>query len=905
MKKFFLFLGIVFSLLLLAIIILPMVFEDDIRKAVDKTIDESLNATVYYNPDALSLSLIKSFPDITVSIEDFGIVGIEEFSEDTLVSVNKFEVTVDLMSILTGGQIMVEEILLNRPKIFVLILENGKTNYAIAKESDNAKEERAEDDDVSSKENSISIGIERWAIEDGSIIYLDQSTKFYTSLLGLNHEGTGDFTSSEFDIITNTSITSSSLGYEGVEYVSDKRIKADVMLNLNSSEMQYTFKKTKIAINDFAVQIEGFLSVLDEDIDMDITFAGNDINLKSILSLIPGVYQEYLDGLAASGEINLDGLVKGTYNKTSMPKVSAGLSISNGTIAYSEYDIPMEQINIETNFDYPSSDLSETSFNVNKFSMLVDGEKLSAYLKFKNLENYTWDLGINGSVDLEKMTKIMPMEGMTIKGKINADLKSSGQMSVVEAEQYGQLPTSGNLKINGFYFESVDIPQGFGISEANISFNPSEITLSQFNATSGSSDFNLTGNVKNYLGYALKEELLAGSLSLSSDLINLNEFIPESGSEEAESDTDTSSLEVISIPENIDFAFSSSIQKIIFTNLNIKNFYGSVLVKDGTILLNKNSFNMLDGDFELSGSYITKNLVEPKYDFGFKIKDLSIANAFESFSTIQQYIPIAKQVTGKFSTDFNVNGFLGNDMMPITDKINLVGLVNVAQATLSEGEFILKLNTIAAFKSNATSEKNISIKDILIKTEIKDGHLFVEPFDLNVKGQRATLGGSNTLDGKLNYSMLIKEIPTGAIGNTLNSAMSSLTGGKKLISDKIDIDIGIEGTYDNIQIKLLNTSSSGSSGSSSAVAAFKEQMTSKVDQEKEKAEVKLAQEKAKAEEKAKAAADSKRAALESKKKAKQDSINNVIEAQKKKAREAAKNKVKKLFKRGGSNELKT
>ncbi|MEM0941880.1 MAG: AsmA-like C-terminal region-containing protein [Bacteroidota bacterium] len=901
MKKFFVFLGVVFSLLLLTILILPVVFKDDIRQAVDKTIHESLNAKVYYNPDALGLSLIKSFPDITVSIEDFGIVGVEEFSEDTLVSVSKFEVTVDLMSILAGGQIMVEEILLNRPKIFVLILENGKANYNITKESDKAKEERAEDGDVSSEETSVSIGIERWVIKNGSVIYLDQSTNFYTSLLGLNHEGTGNFTLNEFDLITSTYIESASLGHQGVEYISNKRVEADVTLGMNLSEMQFAFKKTTIAMNDFAIQVNGFLSMPDKDINMDINFAGNDLNLRSIISLVPGVYQEYLDGLTASGEINFDGLVKGSFSKTSMPKVAANLSISDGSITYSEYDIPMEQINIETTFDYPSSDLSKTSFNVNRFSMVVDGEKLLAYLKFKNLENYTWDLGIDGNVDLEKITKIIPTEGITIKGKINASLKSSGQMSVVEAEEYEKLPASGSLKINEFYFESTDIPQGFSISEANMYFDPGEITLSQFDATYGSSDFRLTGSVKNYLGYALKEELLVGSLSLSSNLIDLNEFIPGSEPEEVERNIDTSSLEVIRIPENIDFTFSSSIQNIAFTNLNIKNFYGSVTIKDGAILLNENSFNMLDGDFELSGSYTTKNLVEPKYGFGLKVKDLSIANAFESFSTIQQYIPIAKQVSGKFSTDFNVTGLLGNNMMPIMDKINLVGLVNVAHASLSGGEFISKLNTIAAFKSNSNSEKNISIKDVLIKTEIKDGHLFVEPFDLNVKGQQATFGGSNTLDGKLNYSMLIKEIPTGAIGNALNSATSSLTGGKKLISDKIDIDIGIEGTYDDIQIKLIKTSLSSSKGSSSAVTAFKEQITSKVDEEKEKAEAKLAEEKAKAEAKTKSAADSARTALESKKKVTQDSINAVIEAQKKKAKEVAKNKVKKLFKRGGGS----
>ena len=900
MKKLFIILGFILVVLVASIIVLPIVFKDDIRQAIDQTMDESLNAKVYYDTDAFGISLISNFPDLTVSLGDFGIIGAEEFAEDTLVSVDNFEITIDLMSAIKGEQIKIEEILLNQPRIFVLVLPDGSANYDIAKESDEAAEESSEEQlatESSEESSEISIAIERWAITEGQLVYMDQSMNFYTSLFGLNHEGSGDFTLDIFDLSTKTTIDAVSLGFEDVEYVSDKRFEADVTLNMNLPEMTFIFKENRIAINEFAMGADGFLSMAGDDIEMDIRFGGNEISIKSILSLIPGVYQEYLNDVTASGEINFGGTVKGVYNETSMPQVAANLSIKNGNISYSEFNIPMEEIDIETNFNYPSSDLTQTSFNINNFSMLVDGEKLSAFLKFKNLENYNWNFGFEGNADLEKITKIIPLEEMVLRGKINAALKSSGQMSLIEAEQYNKLPTSGSIDVADFYFESPDLPQGFGISQANLTFNPSNIGLNNFDATTGNSDFSLKGSIGNYLGFALNEELLTGSLNLKSSILDLNEFMTEETIAEEETVEDTTTLEVIKVPENIDFSFVSEIASIQLMDLEMKDFEGRVLVRDGAIILDQNSFRMLDGTFQLSGSYDTKNLEEPKYDLGFKVKDLSIAGAFSSFSTIQQYVPIAEQVTGKLSTDFNVNGLLGSDMMPLLDKVNLAGLVNVAQASLSKGEFVTKLNSIAAFKGGSDSNESgsISIKDVLIKTEIKDGHLFVEPFNLNVKGQKATIGGSNTLDGKLDYSMLIKEIPTGMVGSTLNSAVSSLTGGKNIISDQIDIDLGIGGTYDDVQIKLLSSSASGAS--SGAATAFKEQITSKVDDEKAKAEAKLAAEKARAEARAKAAADSTKAALNAQKKAVQDSVNAAAEAAKKKAADNAKNKVKKLFKK--------
>lgn len=848
MKKFLIIIGVVFALVITAIVVLPIIFKDDIRQAMDDGMSENLNAKVYYDIDGFSLSLIKNFPDITVSMRDFGVVGVGTFEKDTLVSVGNFLVTVDLMSAISGHQIIVKEILLDAPKILVLVLPDGTANYDIAKESTEESSDAVEETE-SSESGDISVGIEKWSIKSGEVVYSDQSMNFYTSIKGLNHEGSGDFTLDVFDLTTKTTVDTVSLGFEDVEYISNKQLDLDVTLNMNLSEMKFTFKENRFAVNQFAIEADGFVSMPGDDINMDITFGGKDISLTSILSIIPGVYQEYLDGVDASGTIGFDGYVKGTFNDTSMPQVAASLSVENGRISYADFNIPIENLNIKSNFNYPSADLSETSFNIDNFSMLVDGESVAAYLKFKNLENYQWDFGFEGNADLEKITKIVPLEGVTLAGKINAKLNTAGQMADVEAERYDKLPTSGSLTISEFLFQSEDLPQGFRISRANLSFNPAEINLSEFSAKSGNSDFSLKGKVSNYLGFALSEnEMLVGRLDFNSTLIDINEFMPEESMEE-EVDTSSAPLEVIKIPENIDFTLASSIDEIAYSNMPITNFKGQVLVRDGSIILNENSFNMLDGTFELTGSYVTKDLETPKYDLGFKVKDLSIARAFTTFETIQSYVPIAKQVSGKFSTEFNVNGLLGSDMMPIMDKVYLQGIVNVAQAALEKGDFMQKLSSVASLKKAADSEASnkISVKDVAIATEIKDGKLYVEPFELSVNGQKAVVGGNNSLDGKLDYSMLLKDVPTGIVGNALNSALSSLTGGKKLVADKINLNLGIGGTYDDVSVKLLGTSNAD--GSSSGASDFKKDLTAKVDDQKKKAEAELAKKKAELEEK--------------------------------------------------------
>ncbi|MEP5613266.1 MAG: AsmA-like C-terminal region-containing protein [Cyclobacteriaceae bacterium] len=915
MKKVLIILGIVFALLVVAVVTIPIIFKDDIQQALDEAMDENLNAKVFYDTDQFTLSLISNFPDFTVGLGDFGIVGIEQFAEDTLVSVGKFQITVDIMSAISGDQIKIVEVLLEEPKITVLVFPDGTANYDIAKptteeEVTESAEEPIDERDAAAQ-GDISIGVEKWAITNGQLIYLDQSMNLTATILGLNHEGSGDFTLDVFDMQTVTSIASVSLAFEGEEFIANKTFEADLNLNMDLAQMKFKFLENRIAVNNFAMVADGFVNMPGEDIEMDITFGGNNIDLKSILSLIPGSYQEYLDGVTASGTIGFDGYVKGIFNETSMPQVAANLSVENGGISYAEYPIPIEDLDIQTSFNYPSADLSQTSFNIDKFHMLVDGEEFSSYLKFKNLDNFNWDFGFDGNADLEKITKIIPLEGIELKGKINAKLNSAGQMSDVEAERYDQLPTSGSMDISNFLFISEDLPQGFGISTATLSFNPAEINLSEFTATLGNSDLSLTGKVTNYLAFALSEnETIVGNLNFNSDLLDLNEWIPEEETEVVEDTAATEPLEVVKIPETIDFTLQANIKKIAVSDLSMENFKGRVLVKDGAIVLEENNFNMLDGTFGLTGSYQTKDLDQPKYDFAFDIKELSIANAFNAFETIQTYVPIAKQVSGKFSTTFTVDGTLGEDMMPLMDEMNLSGLVNIAEAALEKGNFMNKLSAVTSFKggtSSGSAKENITLKDVLVSAAIKNGRLFIEPFDLSVGGQKATLGGSNSLDGKLDYAMQLKDIPTGAIGSALSGALGSLTGGKKLISDKINLNLGIVGTTDNPKVNLLGSSPSGES--TSAKAAFQNQVNAKVEAEKAKAEAELAKKKAAAEAKAKAAADSAKAALEAKKKeaeakkkAAEEAAKKKIEEEKKKAEEAAKNKLKGLLKKKGGGD---
>ena len=86
------------------------------------------------------------------------------------------------------------------------------------------------------------------------------------------------------------------------------------------------------------------------------------------------------------------------------------------------------------------------------------GRRFTGDLLLQNLEDYNWDLKAKGGIDLEKITRIFPVEGMTLTGKVNADIQTKGKYSDLQAEKYDRLPTQGTATVKDLTYKSNDLP---------------------------------------------------------------------------------------------------------------------------------------------------------------------------------------------------------------------------------------------------------------------------------------------------------------------------------------------------------------------------------------------------------------------------------------------------------------
>jgi hypothetical protein len=443
--------------------------------------------------------------------------------------------------------------------------------------------------------------------------------------------------------------------------------------------------------------------------------------------------------------------------------------------------------------------MAETTIAVQNFSMVMEEEKFTADVLLRNLEDYTWNIRANGGIDLEKITKIFPLEGMHVAGKLKANLQTEGRMSDVMAQRYDKLPTSGSALLTNFSYTSRDLPYAVTLATAEMVFDPKKIELKQVQGTVGKSDFQATGFVNNYIGYLFKpNELLKGSLTFSSNLLDLNEFMTDTGAEAAP--TDTTAYGVIPVPQNIDFVMHAAVRTAKMMDYIITNAAGDIIVRDGVANLSGLTFNLLGGTFTVNGTYNTRDLQHPKFDFALKIESLSIAQAASSFSVVRTYAPIAGLVNGNFSTDFKISGELLPSLMPDLKTLNGEGLIKIAQAALRESKLVAGITAL----TKLDDANEVTLKDVVMSANISNGRFSVRPFDIRLGQYKTTVAGSTGLDGSLAYNLRV-EVPAGKLGAQYNAFISQFTGGKTDPNAPVPLNIALGGTYNNPQPKLVMT----------------------------------------------------------------------------------------------------
>lgn len=769
--------GITLGVILLLLLILPFAFQGKLAKLVKEEGNKMLNAQFDFR--TLNISLLRNFPSASVSLEDFWLKGTGPFENDTLIQAGELTAAVNLFSLFGDGGYDISRIIVKDTRVHAIVLEDGRPNWDVMKPSPDA--ETPED---GTAQETFRIKLQKLSVDNLSVVYDDRQGGVFADLSRLEADCSGDFGSDRTVVDLKMETPSLTCRTGGIPLLNKVSLEADMDVDADLAGGKFTLRENMLRLNAIQLNLDGWLAQTKQGMDMDLRLNTNEVGFKELLSLIPAIYAKDFQDLKTDGKVTLNAFARGSIEgNTKVPQFEVNLDVKDAMFRYPSLPAGVEKINISALVRNAGGPLDATEISVAPFDFVLADNPFSLNATVKTpVSDPDFHLTARGKLDLGKVKEVYPLDDMQLNGLVQADLELGGRLSMVEKEQFEQMQAKGSLRLNQMKLVLKDMPP-VDIQQSVFTFSPRYLQLSETTVNIGKNDLTLDSRFENYLGYALKGSTLKGTLNVSSNHLNLNDFMSaDTTATVAEVPADTVAMGVIRVPENIDFQMQAAFRELLFDKMTLTDGKGTLLVRNGTVDMRNLSFNTMDGSVTMNGAYAAPQNKQPELNAAFNMRNISFAQAYQDLGLVQQLAPIFAGLKGNFSGNLQIDTPLDATMSPVMSAVQGKGALSTKDLSLSGVKFIDQVADIV----KKPSLKEIKVKDLNIDFEIKDGRVTTKPFDLKLGDYNMNLSGSTGLDQTIDYTGKIT-MPADGIASKLGTV--DMTIGGTFTSPKVGIDM--------------------------------------------------------------------------------------------------------------------
>jgi hypothetical protein len=785
-KKILKIVGIVFVLIIGTLFAAPYLFKDQIKAKIAQAINEKVDAKVSFA--AADLSLFKNFPNANVMIEKLVIINKAPFEGDTLVSLGELNLQLSIKELFKGEKetMNIDGISSKNGLINIIFNKDGLANYDIALKDDQPA--------ADGKSKPLSLKIQHYKIDNFQFRYTDEKSKIKMIIDSLNHEGTGNFAAQKLDLDTK-STAKIVLSMDKVNYMKNVAISLDAVLGIDLKNSKYTFKQNKALINQLPIELDGFIQMVDGGQEYDLKFKTPTSSFKNFLGLIPAAYASSLDNVKTTGDFTVAGFAKGLYSDTSVPKFNIQIASNNASFQYPNLPKSVQHIVIDTKIINETGILNDTYVALDKLSFAIDQDVFNAKATIRNItQNALVDAALKGTINLGNVSKAYPIKlSKPLSGILKADVTTKFDMQSVEKSQYQNIHNAGTMRLSGFKYADEN-GKTMTISNALVQFNPSQVHLKQFNATTGKSDLSVTGVLDNFYGFMFRNQELKGNFNMISNQLAVSDFMTTGEPSKTES---TKKAEAMKIPAFLNCTLTAKANTVLYDNLILKSVSGKLIVKDQKVTLQNVKSSIFGGVIGMNGAVSTKGRV-PVFNMDLNLNQVDIAQSFTQLEMLKKIAPIAGIINGRINSTMRFNGNL--DAVELTPDLNSItgDLLGQLLSTTINAKNSTLLNALGSSLKFIDMSK-INLNDVKAALTFKDGKVNVKPLDIKYKDIKATIGGTHSFDQNMNYNLKL-DVPAKYIGTEANALFAKLSPAEAAKLNTIPITALLTGSFSNPKI---------------------------------------------------------------------------------------------------------
>ena len=507
--------------------------------------------------------------------------------------------------------------------------------------------------------------------------------------------------------------------------------------------------------------------------------------IKMDLATIPKFYPIDEDTLSMRGNLDFDGRAQGLVADVENATITGRLVLSNGAITYHEFPAPLQEVSMDARITDNAINLSSARIRTGNNNFSSTGE-ITNYLSDSPSVNLT----LIGNLDFKEIFTWFPNEAVTsISGTANSNVRIRGPVT-----EFEQLRFNGNFVVSDFNVAADSLPQPIENLNANLVFNNNDVELRSFTMQMGSSDFDFSGNLRNYMRLVDENstelaELTARFKSQKLMVDELWEYEP--------ADLDAPKEEFpIELPK-LRAVLDAEIDSLVIIGIPIINIKGNIQTTDKKVSVTNAEAGLFSG--RASGS-LTWDVPQPdrtKISFSGNLRDVRAEDFFRETN-----------FAGFQGSDEYLSGIFNSELTYETEMD--IFLDPIIETTVSEGNFGLRR---ARFRGHPTQNRaadllrveqlrDLSLDTFMALFKIRDGVMTINELNLTSRGIGVEMQGTqNLITEALNYRATVV-IPGNLASNLEPVITRAGVDALKRSDGNVPVPVAIRGTTEDPRVTL-------------------------------------------------------------------------------------------------------
>jgi len=733
--------GCTLLLVVLSLVVVVNYFEDDVvRYAKERSQDYFSTKVDFGNA---GLTFWKTFPSASLHIED---VYIEETfpTKDTLIFAKSVYLEFSLMD-LFRGKYKVHTIDAKNALCRLKVDDKGVDNWHFWKTSEEESDE-------------FKLELKKLLFNDTHFFLDNHESKFLLDISSKTGEGKGNFSSSRFDLDVDIDGTLHKLKSGKDNYAFEKRFTLGGTLDADTEKSVYSFQENELSLEQMEFLINGKVDASNKS-SIDLNITSDDLNLKEVIASLTPEQQARFKDYTASGSAKAEIKVKGNTFGKNVPVTDIRCVVNDGVLRHKPSDVKLDELTCDMRYVSGEKEdvLSIRSIKSKMAAGYVDVQGI-----IKNLKNPVLDLSLNTQTDLENLKRFFAWDTLDIcTGQIAANAHITGNLQYIAADtayNWKALNTAGKATLKDAQVKLRNSNRLFSNVQSDIVFDNKDVSVKNFSGEVNGSDFTINGSIKNLVPFiTTKTEHLYLDARLNSRVLDFTNLV------ETSSSTSNNSDYHLELPERIDFALNTSVQKFTFRKFEAQNVKGVVNLDGTKLTIDPVSFQTADGQFNAQIAMSQGNDDNYRLNCLATLKNINIQKLFTEFENFDQTFITDAHLRGVTNATVQFKTTVTKALKILPEKVESLIDISIDNGqlvgleSLQEIAAYVKKNKLAApfVEADKFAEKlkSVSFSRLENVIEIKDRTIIIPMMDIKSSALDISARGKHTFDSKIDYTV--------------------------------------------------------------------------------------------------------------------------------------------------------